>query len=123
MVAGPCGGGGGGARGGGRRRPGRPADGAAARATADGAAARSGAADGDDARPVPACAADAQRLADGAAPDVRIVSVGGRPTPYWDVPVLYGPLLVGYYDRSAAPSVWPALLRGTPLGDALAADR
>jgi hypothetical protein len=77
----------------------------------------------DDARPVPACAADAQRLADGAPPDVRIVSVGGRPKPYWDVPVLYGPLLVGYYERFGGAERLSGLLRGTPLGDALAAAR
>jgi hypothetical protein len=72
------------------------------------------------ARPVPACAADASRLADGAAPDVRIVSLGGRPTPYWDVPILYGPLLVGYYDRFGGAERLMGLLRGTPLGEALA---
>ena len=72
------------------------------------------------ARPVPACAADAARLADGVAPDVRLVSLGGRPTPYWDVPVLYGPLLVGYYDRFGGAERLTELLRGTPLGDALA---
>jgi hypothetical protein len=82
------------------------------------------AADGrDDARPVPACAADTRRLADGAPPDVRIVSVGGRPKPYWDVPVLYGPLLVGYYERFGGAERLSGLLRGTPLGDALAATR
>jgi hypothetical protein len=75
------------------------------------------------ARPVPACAADAQHLAEGAAPDIRIVSVGGRPKPYWEVPVLYGPLLVGYYERFGGAQRLEALLRGTPLGDALAAGR
>jgi hypothetical protein len=81
------------------------------------------AAERGDARPVPACAADAQRLADLTAPDVRIVSLGGQPTPYWDVPVLYGPLLVGYYDRFGGAQRLSELLRGTPLGDALAAER
>jgi hypothetical protein len=82
-----------------------------------------GAAAAAAARPVPACAADAQRLAEGAAPDIRIVSVGGRPKPYWDVPVLYGPLLVGYYERFGGAERLTGLLRGTPLGDALAAGR
>jgi hypothetical protein len=82
-----------------------------------------GAGDRGDARPVPACAADARRAADGAPPDVRIVSVGGRSTPYWDVPVLYGALLVGYYDRFGGAQRLSGLLRGTPLGDALAAGR
>jgi hypothetical protein len=74
------------------------------------------------ARPVPACAADASRLADGMAPDVRMVSLAGRPTPYWDVPILYGPLLVGYYDRFGGAERLTGLLRGTPLGDALASE-
>jgi hypothetical protein len=86
-------------------------------------AGRTGGGDLGDARPVPACAADAQRLADGIAPDVRIVSVGARAKPYWDVPVLYGPLLVGYYDRFGGAERLSRLLRGTPLGDALAANR
>ena len=79
-----------------------------------------GGGDRDDARFVPACAADARRVADGAPPDVRIVSVGGRPKPYWDVPVLYGPLLVGYYDRFGGAERLSGLLRGTALGGALA---
>jgi hypothetical protein len=74
------------------------------------------------ARPVPACAADAQCVADGTAPDLRLVSLGDRQIPYWDVPVLYGPLLVGYYDRFGGAERLSGLLRGTPLGDALASD-
>jgi hypothetical protein len=85
--------------------------------------AGAGAVDRDAARPAPACAADARRLAEGTPPDVRIVSVGGRPKPYWDVPVLYGPLLVGYYTRFGGAERLSRLLCGTPLGDALAADR
>jgi hypothetical protein len=84
---------------------------------------QTGAAGRGDARPVPACAADARRVADGVAPDIRIVSLRGRPTPYWDVPVIYGPLLVGYYERFGGAQRLTDLLRGTPLGDALAADR
>jgi hypothetical protein len=85
--------------------------------------AGAGAGDRVDARLVPACAADARRVADGALPDVRIVPIGGRPKPYWDVPVLYGPLLVGYYDRFGGAERLSGLLRGTPLGAALAAGR
>jgi hypothetical protein len=93
--------------------------------TGTGARAGTGAGAGarGDSRPVPACAADARRLADGGPPDVRTVSVGGRPKPYWDVPVLYGPLLVGYYQRFGGAERLSGLLRGTPLGDALAAGR
>ncbi len=72
-----------------------------------------------DARHVPVCAADDRRLTDAAPPDVRLVSVGGRPRPYWEVPVLYGPLLVGYYDRFGGAQRLSGLLRGTPLGEAL----
>ena len=85
--------------------------------------AGAGAGDRDHARRAPACAADARRVADGVPPDVRIVSVAGRPKPYWEVPVLYGPLLVGYYERFGGAERLTALLRGTPLGDALAANR
>jgi hypothetical protein len=81
---------------------------------------RPGAAARNEPRSVPACAADVRRLADVAPPDARIVSLGGRPTPYWDVPVLYGPVLVGYYDRFGGARRLSELLRGTPLGDALA---
>jgi hypothetical protein len=88
-----------------------------------GAGTGSGPGDRDDVRSVPVCAADAQRLADGAVPDVRLVSVGDRSKPYWEVPVLYGPLLVGYYQRFGGAQRLTALLRGTPLGDALAGNR
>ena len=84
---------------------------------------QTGAATRGDTRLVPACAADARRLVDAARPEVRIVSLGGRPTPYWDVPVLYGALLVGYYDRFGGAQRLTELLRGTTLGDALAGDR
>jgi hypothetical protein len=84
---------------------------------------QTGAGDGDGGAPVPSCAADAQRLADGAAPDVRVVSLGGRPTPYWEVPVVYGAVLVGYYEQFGGAERLSGLLRGTPLGDALASDR
>jgi len=91
--------------------------------TGAGGTAGAGAGARGEARPVPACTADTHRVAEGAPPDVRIVSLGGRPTPYWDVPVLYGPLLVGYYDRFGGAERLAGLLRGTPLGDALAGDR
>ena len=87
---------------------------------APGGAAAVGGADGTAARPVPACAADARRLADQLAPDVRSVSLGSKAVPYWDVPVLYGPLLVGYYQRFGGAQRLSELLRGTPLGTALA---
>jgi hypothetical protein len=92
-------------------------------AWAPGGPAAAGEVDGAAARPVPACAADARRLADQLAPDVRLVSLGAKAVPYWDVPVLYGPLLVGYYQRFGGAQRLAELLRGTPLGTALADDR
>ena len=93
---------------------GRAAGGGAGRATS------AGGADGAAARPVPACAADARRLADRVAPDVRLVSLGGTAVPYWEVPILYGPLLVGYYQHFGGAQRLSELLRGTLLGAALA---
>ena len=39
---------------------------------------------GGDPRPVPACAADAERVLAGAEPDVRKVAVGAGRRPYWE---------------------------------------
>lgn len=46
---------------------------------------------GGDPRPVPACAADAQRVRDGVEPDARQVAVGGHTVPYWNAGPAYAP--------------------------------
>jgi hypothetical protein len=50
-----------------------------------------------DSRRVAACEADAERVAQGARPDVRHVLVGGRPVPYWDAPPEFRPWIEGHY--------------------------
>jgi hypothetical protein len=81
--------------------------------------------DGGEKRRVPACALDAQRLAAGEHPRVRLIELGGRAAYYWDDPRLYGPLLEGYHDDFGGVRALAALLRDTVLGEALAsaADR
>ncbi|MFE0423140.1 hypothetical protein [Streptomyces sp. NPDC058953] len=68
-------------------------------------------------RPVPVCAADAARLADGREPMARTVATedGGR-RPYWEAGPAYGPWAGGYF----AGGILPALLAGTLLGGMLA---
>lgn len=72
---------------------------------------------------VPVCAYDAQRIAAGEQPQVRLLAPGGRPMPYWDVPAGYGALIEGYYARFGGARRLAELLAGTPLGDAFAAAR
>ena len=50
-----------------------------------------------DSRRVAACEADAERIARGAAPDVRHVLVDGRPVPYWEAPPEFRPWVEGLY--------------------------
>jgi hypothetical protein len=42
-------------------------------------------------RPVPACAADAQRIEAGEDPHARMITLGGSQRPYWNAPAYYGP--------------------------------
>jgi hypothetical protein len=53
--------------------------------------------DGAAPRRVAACAADAERIARGAEPDIRQVMVDGRAVPYWDAPPEFRPWLEGHY--------------------------
>ncbi len=71
--------------------------------------------DGADARPVPACAADARRLERGEAPAARQVLLGGRPTAYWNAPGFYGPWFAGHFG-GADGALAERLLIGTLLG-------
>ncbi len=66
---------------------------------------------GGVARPVPACAADAQRIRDGLDPMSRTVTVAGRERPYWESPT-YGPYAGGYYGAD----LFSGLFIGTLLG-------
>ncbi|GAA4683324.1 hypothetical protein GCM10023347_42920 [Streptomyces chumphonensis] len=67
---------------------------------------------GGTTRPVPACAADAERLAEGEEPDSRMVPTDRGPQPYWNAGPVYGPWAGGYFGGA----LLPGLLMGTMLG-------
>ncbi|MFC3585118.1 hypothetical protein ACFOSC_14930 [Streptantibioticus rubrisoli] len=66
-------------------------------------------------RSVPACAADAARIADGNEPMTRHVQTAYGPQPYWDAGPAYAPWAGGYFGGG----MLPGLLIGTMLGSAL----
>lgn len=67
-------------------------------------------------RAVPACHADVLRLAEGRAPESRMVSYGGGRRPYWETGPSYAPWAEGWYDDHG-PLLYAALW-DTPLGEA-----
>ena len=66
-------------------------------------------------RPVPACAADAQRVEQGLEPLARQVNVHGEMVPYWNTPGYFGPWAGGYYG-SFGGGLLGGMLLGTMLG-------
>ncbi|GHF51532.1 hypothetical protein GCM10010218_36400 [Streptomyces mashuensis] len=66
-------------------------------------------------RTVPACAADAARLAEGQEPLVRQVDTAGGRQPYWNAGPAYAPWAGGYFGGG----LLPGLLVGTALGGLL----
>ncbi|MCQ4081720.1 hypothetical protein NGB36_14155 [Streptomyces sp. RB6PN25] len=71
-------------------------------------------------RSVPACAADAARLADGEEPMTRTVQTASGPQPYWDAGPAYAPWAGGYFGGFGG-GLLPGLLVGTMLGSAMSA--
>ncbi|WP_344053854.1 hypothetical protein [Streptomyces thermoalcalitolerans] len=67
-------------------------------------------------RPVPVCAADQVRLAEGRDPRIREVETDGGRRPYWDAGPAYGPWAGGYFGGG----LLPGLLVGTLLGSMMA---
>jgi hypothetical protein len=67
-------------------------------------------------RPVPVCAADADRLEHGHEPDERMVGVGGTRMPYWQAPMYYGPYAGGFFGGWGGGSFLSGLLVGEMLG-------
>lgn len=66
-------------------------------------------------RTVPACAADALRIKNGADPETRMVPVGdGERRPYYDAGPAYGGWAGGYFG-----GLLPGMLIGTMLGSAM----
>ncbi|MFI8850218.1 hypothetical protein [Streptomyces sp. 891-h] len=66
-------------------------------------------------RMVPACAADATRLADGEEPLARQVGTPQGARPYWEAGPVYAPWAAGYFGGA----LLPGMLMGTMLGSAL----
>ena len=70
---------------------------------------------GGRARPVPVCAADAERIAAGDRPEVRMVVTEGVTGPYFDAHGQFVHWLLGYY-AGFDPYLTARLLAGTPIG-------
>jgi hypothetical protein len=66
-------------------------------------------------RPVPACAADMTRVADGQLLSVRQVATQNGPQPYYNAGPAYGPWAGGYFGGYGG-DVLPALMVGTLMG-------
>ncbi|MDP9393106.1 MAG: hypothetical protein M3Q27_02075, partial [Actinomycetota bacterium] len=66
-------------------------------------------------RPVPACAADAERVRHGAEPDTRKVLVGAQRRPYWEAGPAYAPWAQGYYAPYAMSGLLPGVLLGAVM--------
>jgi hypothetical protein len=70
---------------------------------------------GGEPRPVPVCAADAERVRAGAEPDVRKVPVGSGRRPYWEAGRGYGPYAQGYFSPFAGSGLLPGVLLGAVM--------
>jgi len=67
-------------------------------------------------REVPVCLADADRLAQGADPDSRMVRSGNRMVPWYQGGPAYGPYAQGYYGSWAMNGLFPAFVLGSMMG-------
>jgi hypothetical protein len=65
---------------------------------------------GGQPRQVPVCAADADRVAQGAEPDVRTVPQGAGRVPYWQGGPAYSPWASGYFAGYATSGLLPTFL-------------
>ena len=70
---------------------------------------------GGQPRPVPVCAADAERVREGAEPDIRQVPVGAGRRPYWQGGPGYGPYAQGYFSPYAGSGLLPGVLLGAVM--------
>jgi hypothetical protein len=71
---------------------------------------------GGSARSVPACAADAEAVARGTDPDIRMVPYRGARQPYWNAGPGYAPYAGGYYYGYGGFDLLGGLMVGTMLG-------
>lgn len=69
-------------------------------------------------REVPVCLADADRLAQGAEPDTRLVRSGNRMVPWYDGGPAYASYADGYYGSYVLGGLFPALVLGSMMGNA-----
>jgi hypothetical protein len=65
---------------------------------------------GGQPRRIPVCAADADRLAQGAEPDVRTVPQGVGRVPYWQAGPAYSPWASGYFAGYLTSGLLPTVL-------------
>jgi hypothetical protein len=72
--------------------------------------------EGGQPRPVPVCAADAQRISDGYDPLTREIDVGGERMPYWNAPAYYGPWSGGFFGGFGGGGFLPGMLIGSMMG-------
>jgi hypothetical protein len=70
---------------------------------------------GGRSRQIPVCAADEDRLSQGAEPDVRMVPQGAGRVPYWNAGPAYSPWALGYFGMYAATGLLPAFMLGSLL--------
>ncbi|MGZ5417501.1 MAG: hypothetical protein ACXWDI_10000 [Nocardioides sp.] len=70
---------------------------------------------GGQQRQVPVCAADADRVAQGAEPDIRTVRQGAGRVPYWQGGPAYSPYASGYCGGYAMSGLVPGFLLGSML--------
>lgn len=73
---------------------------------------------GGQERQVPVCAADADRLSQGAEPDVRTVQQGVQRVPYWQGGPAYSPYTQGYFGGYAMSGLLPGVLLGSFMAGA-----
>jgi hypothetical protein len=66
-------------------------------------------------RQVPVCTADADRVSQGAEPDIRTVQEGYSRVPYWQAGPAYSPWATGYFGAYAASNLLPTFLLLTLL--------
>jgi hypothetical protein len=66
-------------------------------------------------RQVPVCAADADRVSQGAEPDIRTVQAGHGRVPYWQAGPAYSPWATGYFGAYAASNLLPTFMLLTLL--------
>ena len=66
-------------------------------------------------RQIPVCAADADRISQGAEPDIRTVQQGVGRVPYWQGGPAYSPWASGYFGGYATSGLLPGFLLGTLL--------